>query len=556
MDTSALLVNLAVALIAATLGGIATVRLALSPIVGYIVAGIAIGPYTPGFVGDQDTVGEIAEIGVAFLLFAIGAQTSLASLRDVGRAATAGAIAQILAMIGVGYAVGLMLGLGPLEALFTGAIVSNSSSAVLGKVLGDRGEIESRHGQAALAWSSVQDLATIVLIVVLSALSTTDERAIPDLLTAIGTAAGFLVATLVVGGRVVPGILEFLASVKSREVFVLGVATLALGTASVASLFGISLALGAFLAGVVVGESDLSHEVVGEAVPFRDLFSGPFFVSIGMLIDPMVVASHLPAVTLLVLVIVVVKGGIVAIFARLLGMSSRTAVLVGATLGQCAEFSFLLATLGVSLGALDDTAFGLLLGAAAASVVLAPLTVESGHRIVTRLDRDATPEGPLPPVPDTERRRLAVVCGHGRVGRVVTAALERRGFAVVVVEIDRRVVDELRLRGIATIRGSAVNPLTLDRAGLSRAAVLVVTLADPLSVRLVVEVARRLNRRLPIIARTHHPREQQVLRRMGASEVVFGETELGLEMTRFALRKLGVSQLEAQAVIAGLRHRG
>lgn len=554
IETSSLLVNLAFALIAAAVGAVVAVRLRLSPIVGYIVAGILIGPYTPGFVGDLEIVRALADIGVIFLLFTIGAQISLPDLARVGRLAVAGGVIEVLAMIGIAYLVGVAIGLTDLEALFLGAVVGNSSSTVLSKVLGERGESETEFGHAALAWSTVQDIGTIILIVVLTALSTSQETLATDLPVAILRAAAFLVISLVVGSRVVPLLFEFLASFRSREVFLLGVVGLALGTAFAASLFGISLALGAFLAGVVVGESELSNRVLGEALPFRDVFAGLFFVSAGMLVDPFFLAANLPAALVIVGLIIVVKGSLTAGIARGLGRSARTSILVGATLAQSAEFSFLMARVGSDLGAVGNQAFSLMLGAAAVSVVLSPAVVEIGHRLGRRVDRLGGSDEVVPARPEV-RRRHAVLCGHGRVGQLVAQALDRRGFPYVVIEEDRRIVEGLRSRGVPTIRGSA-NLVSLEAADVAHAAVLVIAVPDPLTVRLVAQEARQINPRVPIVARTHSSRERVVLRGIGVDEAVVGETELGLEMTRFALRQFGVSSAEAQAAMAGLRRRG
>lgn len=520
------------------------------------MAGIVIGPFTPGFVGDAEIVGALAEIGVIFLMFAIGAQISLPDLARVGRLATAGGVIQVLAVIGLGYGFGLAIGLTSIEALFLGAVASNSSSTVLGKILGERGEMETDHGHTALAWSTVQDLGTIILIVVLTSLATASDAVGVELAIAMAKAVGFLFLTLVVGNRVVPAIFEFLAAFRSREVFVLGVVALALGTAFAASLFGISLALGAFLAGLVIAESDLSNQVVGEALPFRDLFAGLFFVSVGMLVDPVFVIQNLPAVALILLLIVVVKGTVVALLARVFGRPWPSAVLIGAVLAQSAEFSFLMARVGVDIGAVGSEAFSLMLGAAAASVVLAAPVVSLGHRLAKRPERDVEPEVIAPAGSAGDRRRRAVICGYGRAGRVVAAALERRGFRYTIIEIDRRIVEDLRTRDIPTIRGSAANRIVLERADLGQAVVLIIAVPDPITVRFVVEEARRLNPRLPIVARTHRSGEQTTLRRLGATETVVAETELGLEMTRFALRQFGVSQAEAQAIVGGLRPRG
>lgn len=556
MEGAGLLLNLAVALVAATIGAAVAVRLRQSAIIGFVVAGIAIGPYTPGFVGDLETVRALADIGIVFLMFAIGNQVRLADLVRVGPVAGIGGTAQVLAMIGIGYAVGRALGWGDLESFVAGAVISNSSSTILARILGERGETDTEHAHVSLAWSTVQDLWTIVLVVLVTALATTGEPG-PDLVVALGKALVFLVVVVPLGLRVVPWALEVLASFRSREIFVLGIVTLALGTALLASAFGISLALGAFVAGLVIGESDLSHEVLGETRPFRDLFAGLFFVSVGMLVDPRFVVENLALVVLVVVLIGPLKGLLVTAITAAFRYPARTAILTGITLAQSAEFSFLLARLGADLDVLSPEVFSLLLAGAVASIVMAPALHGAGVPIVkgwerVRPARRADGE-PGPAVAAEAGRRLAVVCGYGRVGRLVVTTLERRGFRCIVVEEDPRLVRELRDHGRSVVRGSAENAAVLGQAPLAAAAVLVVAVPDPLVARQVVSNARREHARLPIVVRSHSAAERDVLRRLGANEVVVGETELGLEMTRYALRRLGLSGIEAQAIVQGMR---
>jgi len=554
MDSSILLVNLALALTAATIGALIAVRLRQSVVVGFILAGIAIGPFTPGLVGDVQVVDALAELGVVFLLFAIGAQISLRDLLRVGTVATIGGNVQVLAVLGIGFGVGQLLGWGQLESVFVGAVLSNSSSTVLGKVLGDRGETDTEHGHIALAWSTVQDLGTILFVVVLSALATTGGIG-AELLVAIGKAMVFLAIVVPVGLRILPPVFEVLAATRSREIFLLGVVGLALGTALLASVFGISLALGAFLAGLVIGESDLSHRVVADALPFRDLFGGLFFVSVGMLVDPGFVLQNLPLAALMVFLIIVVKGLIVVAIGLAFRFRFRTAALTGVALAQSAEFSFLLARLGADLEVVSPTVFSLMLAGAAASIILsAPLTAAAGP-IVRQIERRiaAAPVAGTDIEPPRSGRRTVVICGYGRIGGLIGQALERRGFRYVVIEEDGRITKELRDRGIAVIRGFADNAVVLEQAGLDRAAVLAVAVPDPIAARTIVDLARRSHPRLPIVARAHSRAERAVLRRLGADEVVVGELELGLEMTRFTMRRLGVSATEAQALVQGLR---
>lgn len=558
METTGLLVNLSIALVAAAIGAAASVRLGQSPVVGYIVAGIVIGPFTPGFVGDVDVVDSLADIGVIFLMFAIGGQISLRDLREVGRVAIAGGTLQVVLVMAVGTAAGVALGWTLLEAVFFGAVISNSSSTVLTKVLGERGEVDSEHGHIGLGWSTVQDLGTIVLIVVLTAVSGAGVTA-GDVGLAIGKAVLFLVIVLPVGSRVVPRLFEFLASFRRREIFILGVVSLALATAYLGSAFGISLALGAFLAGVLVSESDLSHQVVGEALPFRDLFAGLFFVSVGMLVDPRFVLENIGLFVVVIALIVVAKGVIVTGITALFGYPARTSILTGIVLAQSAEFSFILARVGTDVGAVGDTVFSLMLAGAAGSIILAPVLYRAGGPLAARVARmrhRAEPESVLLPEPaPSAGRRTAVICGYGRVGRLIASALERRGLDFVVVELDPRIARDATAAGHTVLRGSADNQVVLEQALATGAAVLVVALPDPVAVRLIVTHARALQPRLPIVARTHSLAERAALRRLGATAVVVGEVELALEMTRFTMRQFGVGGREVDVLITGLRGR-
>jgi CPA2 family monovalent cation:H+ antiporter-2 len=555
METSGLLVALTTTLLAAAIGGAVAVRLGQSPLVGYIVAGIAIGPATPGFVGDLEVVSALADIGVIFLMFSVGAQVSFHEFRRVGPVATVGGVAQVVVSIAIGTAIGLALGWSLIAAVFLGAFTSISSTAVASRVVGERGELETDHGVVAIGWLAVQDLATILLIVALSAVGGSGD--LPDIALAVGKAAVFLAVLLPVGGWLIPRLFEALANFRRRELFILGVVGVALGTAALGALFGISLALGAFLAGMLVAGSDLSHQVVGETVPFRDVFSGLFFVSVGMFVDPGLVLANLPLLALVLALVVPVKGAIVAAIARMFRYPVRTSALAGILLAQSAEFSFVLGRIGRDLGAVSEATFGLMLSGAAVSIALAPAAFSFGRTALTRLERRGLElADPAAVAPDpAEWRRVAVICGYGRVGRIVGSALERRGFRFVVIEQDPRLIADARSRGIHAIRGPAENRIVLERAPLDRAAVLVVALPDPIAVRLVVDTARRAHPRLPIVARTHSLAERAVLRDLGASAVIVGETELGLEITRFTLRQFGLSGNEVQALINGLRER-
>ena len=556
METPDLLVALTTTLIAAAIGGAVAVRFRQSAVVGYIAAGLVIGPRTPGFVADIHIVNALADLGVIFLMFSIGVQISFHEIRRVGALVAIGGTGQVVASIAIGWGAGLALGWSSLEALVLGGFTSISSTAIAGRILGERGETESDHGIVTIGWLAVQDLLTIVLIVLLTSLGGAGRA--EDIALAVGKAVVFIALVLPVGGRVVPRLFEVLASFRRRELFTLGVVALTLGIAAAGSLFGISLALGAFLAGTLIADTDLSHQVLGEAVPFRDVFAGLFFVSVGMLVDPWLVAANLPVMLVILVLIGPVKAVLVTAIGAAFRYPFRTTALTGILLAQSAEFSFVLARIGTSAGIVGDDHFGLLLTSAALTIVLAPAAFQLGRPLVERLDDrfgGAGADEPVAPELPVDPRRIAVICGYGRVGRIVAAALQRRGFGFVVIDESPYAVREARESGIQAIRGSVENRVVLDRAPMDRAAVLVVAVHDPVTTRNVVDTVRRAHPRLPIVARTHSASERSVLRQLGATVVVVGEVELALEMTRFTLRQFGVSGPELVGLVEGLRRR-
>ena len=557
MIESDFLINMTIALAAAFLGATIAARFGQSTILGYIVGGILIGPYTPGIGGDQIAVEALADIGVILLMFAIGVQLSVRDLMRVGRIALLGGSVQVILTIGIGFAVGIALGWSWLQALFFGAVISNSSSTVLSKVLGERGESGSLHGRIGIGWSTIQDLSTIILVVLLSALADGEDVFI-DLLWATGLATVFLVLLVPVGARVLPFVFDRVAALQNREAFILTVATVALGTAYVSSLFGLSLALGAFVAGVVVSESDLSHQILGEVEPLRDIFAGLFFVSIGMLVDPMFVVRNLPLVLLTLTLIILVKGAMVAGIALLFHYPPRQAMLIGVALAQSAEFSFILARLGADLDVLTSDIFSLLLAGAALSIVAAPALHSLATPFGSWLEQRTSQRSPYARLPDmddeqSQLRNHTVICGYGRVGAVIGEAMKRRGFPFVVIEQDQAIVSKLREEGHTALLGPADNRVLLDLVDLEHARVLVLAIPDALTTRRVVDRARVLNPRLNIVARVHDSTESVRLVERGVNETVIGELELALEMTRFTLRRYGVGSIETQAIIQGFR---
>jgi CPA2 family monovalent cation:H+ antiporter-2 len=595
------ILGLGSAVAAALIGGAVAIRLRQPAIVGYLLAGVLIGPFTPGFVGDLDQISALADVGVVLLLFALGVEFSLRELRDVGRIALPGGVAQIALIAATGTALMIGLGSGWGAAFVIGACLSISSTLVVLKSLIDNGEIDSLHGRAAIGWSIVQDVATIVFIVALPSLTGAD--AILPLVVALVKAAIFLALAYVLGTRLLPLLFGYVARSGSSELFLLVVFATALLTAFASSaIFGLSLALGAFVGGVVVSESDLSHQAAAEVTPFRDLFAVLFFVSVGMLVDPTALLEELPLIGVLVAIAVVVKGGLIAVLGRATGLPVRSALLLGGAMAQVGEFSFILAQDARDLGVLDPRAYNLILGTAVVSIFLTSGVRQVTFRLAMRSERradraseaarspdaEAEPEAvggeapagggalvggeaPVARAParmgagarwrteraideeDEARRPTVVVLGAGRVGRVVANAVRLRGFRCVVVDRDARKLAALERLGTINVFGDAANPEILKRLDLQRARILIIAIGDPLTARLAAERALRINARLSIASRTRGRREVEALRGLGVRRMADPEAEAAFELARHALQRMGVSGPELSGIVVGLR---
>lgn len=551
MEGGGLLVHLVTALGAALIGAAIALRLRQPLIIGYVLAGVAIGPFTPGIIGNTEAIAELAEVGIIFLMFVIGVQLSLRELIRASRIAILGGLLQVAVMIGLGYVVGRAFGWSPLASYTFGAVISNSSSTVLGKIFSDRGELDSRHAKLALAWSSVQDISTVVLVAVLAFLAPND-RAVGPL---VGKAALFFVVLMPLAFWALPWLLRRATALRNREFFALAVITLALAMAGGASLLGVSLALGAFLTGIVVGESDLAHRILGDVRPLRDVFSGVFFVSIGMLLDPRFLLESWPLVLVTVALIVIVKGAVTTVIARWLGSPLRVAVLMGAGLAQSAEFSFLLARIGLEEGALTRQIFNLLLSATIVTILLAPWVNSMAPAALRWVQRHqpsaALGEADVVAPPALERH--AIVCGYGRVGSIVCTLLEQHQKPFVVIEEDLRIVEGLRARGITALFGDAGMPNVLDRAQLATAHLLILCVPEQMAVRTALEHARDVSKAATILARTHTYEDRTFLQEKGAHEAVVGEMELALELGRRALERFGVAREDVERSLTATR---
>lgn len=568
------ILELGVAVAAALLGGAVAARLRQPVIIGYLLAGIIIGPFGPGLVQDGERIAILAEVGIVLLLFALGVEFSIRELRRLGRVALPGAVAQIGIVIVVVAVLMAAFGFGARAAFVIGACISISSTIVVLKSLLDRGELDSLHGRIAIGWMIVQDIATIVFIVALPPLAGGD--AVLPIVIAVIKAAIFLALAYVLGTRLLPWLFVTVARLGSNELFLLAVVSTALLTAFVSSaVFGLSLALGAFVAGLVVSESDLAHQAAAEVTPFRDLFAVFFFVSVGMLLDPAPLVGDLGLVAVLVFIAVVGKSVVSAILGRALGVPSRSAILLGAAVAQVGEFSFILAENALHLELIDPRAYNLILGTAVVTILASSLAWRVGDALVPFAERHLeafgsdlpaflrAPARATPAVDSRTEQQLAVeadgqrptvvVLGAGRVGRVVIKATRRRGFRCVVVDRDPQRLDEAAALGAVTIYGDAASPEILKRCGLDHARVLVVAIGDPLAAPIAAERALRLNPRLAVASRARGRRQIETLRRLGVNRVSDPEAEVAFELARHALQRMGVSSQELAGVVSGLR---
>ena len=547
-----LLINIAVALVLAFVGGVIARRVGLPTLVGYMLAGIAIGPFTPGFVGDVKTVGQLAELGVIFLMFGVGLHFSLGDLWKVRDIAIPGALGQTVLATIFGYALTQAWGWTRPASLVMGLAISVASTVVLIRGLMDKGLLNTPHGQAAVGWLVFEDLMTILILILMPALAAGGVDWHTLALTLL-KAAAFVVILLFVGKKLIPWVLLSSARTGSRELFILATLTISLGTAlGAAELFGVSLALGAFAAGVVVSESPLSHQVSADLLPFREAFSVLFFVSIGMLVNLRYLAGNIGAVLALSAIIVVGKYVITLLLGLLIRRPARTFLVVAAGLSQIGEFSFILGQAGLARGLLDQDQYSLILAGALLSITVSPLmfrSIDVAERWLRKapavwawMDRHGPSRLP-PPEPLTDH---AVVIGYGRVGRHIVNVLGQLNVPRLVVDADARRVEELDAQGVPTLFGDAANSEVLAHAGLERARLLVVTIPEEATAGVIIAAAREQAPGLPIIARAATDSGVKRLARLGAQQVIHPELEGGLHIVRRTLLQLGFPLSQVQ----------
>jgi CPA2 family monovalent cation:H+ antiporter-2 len=528
-------------------------RLKLPVLVGYLLAGVLVGPFTPGYVADQQLAPQLAEIGVILLMFGVGLHFSLKDLLSVRTIAIPGAIVQIGAATVMGLGLALALGWTIGAGVVFGLALSVASTVVLLRALQERRLIETGRGKIAVGWLIVEDLAMVLALVLLPALSgvlggetATDHGAGASVLTAfaitIGKVVAFVAIMLIVGRRVIPWILHRIAHTGSRELFRLGVLAIALGVAfGSAALFGVSFALGAFFAGMIMAESELSQQAANETLPLRDAFAVLFFVSIGMLFDPTVLLREPLAVLATVAIIVVGKSIAALLIVLAFRRPMSTALTISASLAQIGEFSFILVGLGVSLKLLPPEGRDLVLAGAILSILINPLLFAWLDRILPKMIEKERKAASNEPVVSAAAQPHALLIGYGRVGKLVAEGLKGR-TPLVVIEDDVERADELRKAGFETVSGNAVKPDVLLKAGLDKATHLFVAVPNPFEAVRIIEQARVANPKVEIIARAYTDADVALLKETGATHALIGEEEIAKGMLARAPRKKPVAQ--------------
>ncbi|MCC6245851.1 MAG: cation:proton antiporter [Gemmatimonadaceae bacterium] len=572
---TALLFTIAGAFAAAFLLGFGASKIGLPPLVGYLVAGILLGPNSPGFVGDVGLASQLAEIGVILLMFGVGLHFSPGDLARVRRIALPGAVLQMAIAWALGAALAWSWGWSPSAMVMFGLALSVASTVVVLRVLEARGLFDSIDGRITVGWLVVEDVVVVVALVLLPAIldaigGTATTTTAPTggvawtITLTILKVVAFIVLMGVVGRRAVPWLLTRVAGSGSRELFTLAVLAVAIGVAvGAAALFGVSFALGAFVAGVVISESDLSYRAAADALPLQDAFAVLFFVSVGMLIDPAILVQQPVRVLQTVAVVLVGNSVAATLLMVLLRHPLRSSLRLGASLGQIGEFSFILAGLGVSLGVLTADAQSLLLGAALITITINPAVfwafdgvgawVAARPKLLDKLERQKAPRVVATEMHAALQPDHAILVGYGRVGRTIGDALQRHGVPFIAIEQDRRVVEAMRTLGVSTIFGDATQAGILEYAHPERARLLVVAAPDPYHARHIIAMARSRNPKIEVIVRTHSDQEQQLFEEMNVQKALMGERELAFGMAYYSLRSLGCDDDIADVIIQQLR---
>ncbi len=539
MAETPVLFNIAIIFIAALVGGMLAETLKQSPLIGYILGGILAGPYVSGALNDLSVIQEFADIGVILLMFTLGIEFSLAQLAKVKRVAVAGGLMQVVLVVAISVILGWYMGLGLYQAVFLGCALSISSTMIVLRVLSDQGELNSVHGQVMLGMLIFQDLAVILMVSVLPALHSYSAAEMPQLIKSLLLAVGLILAILYLAPKIVPLFMERAARGSNNDIFLILALSLGLGVAVLAQSMGLSVSLGAFLAGLIISESDYAHEILGKIISLRDAFVILFFVSVGMMVNPQALFEDWHLLLLALVIIIPVKFIVFFIITRLFGYQSRIAFYVAMGMMQTGEFSFVMGKMGLDKELISPTLYNVILASTLISILLTPLFFKIAPFLYKKMQQApwlqrifSDPEYDLQGYNENELSNHVIVCGFGRVGVQVGIALRQMQVPFIVIEYDHTAITKLREKEIPYIYGDAANELVLKHALPAKASMAILTLPDTYTNQQVIRGLKKYNQELKILSRAHNYWEKKALYEMGALEVVQPEQEAGLQLVR------------------------
>ena len=567
MHDHAVLLSIGIALAAGLAGGLLARALRLPPLIGFLLAGIAVGPHTPGILADESAVQPVANLGVMLLMFAVGIQFSLEELRAVQKTALVAGGVQVTGTILIGLALGLAFGWGAYGGVFFGCALALSSTAVVMRILEERGELGSGHGSIILGIAVIQDLSLILMAALLPALAQFEQgggQALAAVGIALLKAIAFIAMAILLAARGVPRLLDLVSRTGSRELFLVMAVVICLAAAVSAEVAGLGLPLGAFLAGIVISESDYAHDVIAQIRPLRDVFAVLFFVSVGMLLDPGFLVARWPTILAVVLAIVIGKSLVTAIPVYAMGWHGRVALLSGLGLAQIGEFSFVLAMLGSTRGLIGGDIANVILTSALISLMVTPFLFQASEPLYRALNQvpafsrilNRQAQGTLRPRSQPHPNPRVLVLGYGRIGRYVSDALRAKEVAHLVVEFDGQSAARCRRNGVPVLFGDATSPTVLEAAHPQTAELAVVALPEAGMTEITVRELKAMAPNLQVVARVHRGIYIPRIRAAGADAVIHAEFEAGTEMIRQGLDRLGFGDREVDNYIEEVRqHR-
>lgn len=554
-----LFLDIVIVLASGFAGGLIARQFHFPILLGYLIAGAVVGPHVLGAVGNLEEVRTLAEFGVVLLLFEVGVEVSLRELRRAGRVIVLGGIVQMLATIGLMYPLALYLGWSFQQALVFGMVASLSSTMVVLKTLAERGELGSVHGRVMVGILIMQDLAFIPMIAILPSLSGEGTAALSDLGFGVLKATVILVLMVVLGGRAIPWLLDKVPILSSREVFILTVVALTFAAAALTDAFGLTLAIGAFAAGLVLSESPFGRRALSEVIPLRDIFAAVFFVSLGMLTDPMYVLDHIGLVLIVVSAVMLAKLVLIGGLVKAFGYLPHTAMLTGLGMMQIGEFSFFLADAAFLLDIVDLDFLTLIVVSTVITMALTPLVFASGVKGLERLGRFMSMFRDYSPAQSTVASRIddlsshLVLCGMGNIGLLVAEELREHDIPFAAIELDPHIAQQGLDNGYLVLNGSSTSATNLEHAGIDRARMMVITTGDTRSARDTARRALEINPQLEIVARVRWQEDAEDLNRIGVHEVVWPEMEGGQQILRYSLLRYEVDAQKIDSLVAQLR---